>query len=178
MGCADNDLFCSKITVILIGIGSAGLVVSIYHWISVAWCQYRSTAQQDVTRGGENTGIVSSTIQLIPAYSYKKEDNKKEEEDTTCPICLCEVQQGEQVRSLPECNHYFHVPCIDMWLYSHSSCPICRADATPPQSVFPTSTSGLVGDRDHRTSEDSATSMEHVFRILPWCFPLPCCCHL
>nr|XP_043637524.1 RING-H2 finger protein ATL3-like isoform X2 [Erigeron canadensis] len=43
-----------------------------------------------------------------------------------CSVCLCEVQQGEDIRILPKCHHAFHAECIDMWFHSHSTCPICR----------------------------------------------------
>ncbi|KAK1312315.1 RING-H2 finger protein ATL74 [Acorus calamus] len=45
---------------------------------------------------------------------------------TECPICLGEFHDGEKVRVLPECNHGFHVGCIDEWLAGQSSCPTCR----------------------------------------------------
>lgn len=54
----------------------------------------------------------SSGLNIIPA--------------TDCPICLGEFNEGEKVRILPKCNHGFHVKCIDTWLLSRSSCPICR----------------------------------------------------
>ena len=31
------------------------------------------------------------------------------------------------VRALPQCQHIFHVRCIDNWLLRHASCPLCRA---------------------------------------------------
>ncbi|XP_008785904.2 RING-H2 finger protein ATL72-like [Phoenix dactylifera] len=43
-----------------------------------------------------------------------------------CAICLSEFLPGERVRVLPKCNHGFHVRCIDRWLASRSSCPMCR----------------------------------------------------
>ncbi|TQD85191.1 hypothetical protein C1H46_029279 [Malus baccata] len=51
--------------------------------------------------------------------------------DGTCAVCLGEFKEGEYFRTLPECSHSFHVQCIDMWLYSQPSCPVCRANATP-----------------------------------------------
>ncbi|WZZ38970.1 hypothetical protein YC2023_035229 [Brassica napus] len=34
---------------------------------------------------------------------------------------------GELGRKLRTCGHGFHVECIDMWLSSHSTCPLCRS---------------------------------------------------
>ncbi|XP_073301064.1 putative RING-H2 finger protein ATL21A [Primulina huaijiensis] len=45
---------------------------------------------------------------------------------TTCPICLEEYNPTETVKSIIECGHCFHDSCIDQWLRTHSSCPICR----------------------------------------------------
>ncbi|XP_073048257.1 putative RING-H2 finger protein ATL21A [Primulina eburnea] len=47
---------------------------------------------------------------------------------TTCPICLEEYNPTETVKSIIQCGHCFHESCIDLWLRTHSSCPICRND--------------------------------------------------
>lgn len=47
---------------------------------------------------------------------------------TPCPICLVDYVDGDTIRVLPTCRHYFHVGCIDMWLSKSSSCPACRAN--------------------------------------------------
>jgi E3 ubiquitin-protein ligase ATL41 len=52
-----------------------------------------------------------------------------------CAVCLSLVQEGEVVRRLPACTHLFHVCCIDMWLHSHSTCPLCRATVLPTKEV-------------------------------------------
>ncbi|TKY47178.1 RING-H2 finger protein ATL3 [Spatholobus suberectus] len=71
-------------------------------------------------------GLDSSTIRAIPLFIY--EHNKaQEEEELECVICLSAFEGGEMGRCLPKCGHGFHVECIDMWLGSHSNCPICRA---------------------------------------------------
>ncbi|XP_051226848.1 RING-H2 finger protein ATL74-like [Lolium perenne] len=68
---------------------------------------------------------------LLPAFAYKREggggDAGAGSGWAQCVICLGLVQVGELVRRLPACNHIFHADCIDMWLRSHSTCPICRA---------------------------------------------------
>lgn len=43
-----------------------------------------------------------------------------------CVVCLSELEESDEVIVLPQCGHYFHMECIDMWLRSHSNCPICR----------------------------------------------------
>lgn len=48
----------------------------------------------------------------------------------TCPICVCEFEDGDDVRILPcDGRHRFHQECIDPWLLQVSSlCPLCRLD--------------------------------------------------
>ena len=51
-----------------------------------------------------------------------------------CAVCITELAAGEAARLLPRCGHAFHVECVDMWLRSHSTCPLCRcavADEAP-----------------------------------------------
>lgn len=36
-------------------------------------------------------------------------------------------QDNEKVKVLIECQHVYHSRCLDLWLSSHSSCPLCRA---------------------------------------------------
>nr|GMC87189.1 RING-H2 finger protein ATL51-like [Ipomoea batatas] len=64
-----------------------------------------------------------SAVQLVVTVRYGKE--RKEDE---CVVCLSQFVQGEEVRVLVQCGHVFHVSCIETWLRSHPTCPICRVN--------------------------------------------------
>jgi hypothetical protein len=48
------------------------------------------------------------------------------QEGLECAVCLCRYEDNEILRLLPKCKHAFHVDCVDLWLASHSTCPLCR----------------------------------------------------
>lgn len=70
------------------------------------------------------TGLKKRDLRQIPVAVY--DTSSPGFPGTDCPICLGEFVDGQKVRVLPQCNHGFHVRCIDTWLLSHSSCPNCR----------------------------------------------------
>ncbi|KAH9500016.1 hypothetical protein Btru_076171 [Bulinus truncatus] len=43
-----------------------------------------------------------------------------------CSICLSDYQRGDEKRILP-CSHNFHMDCVDQWLLTNATCPVCRA---------------------------------------------------
>nr|KYP34515.1 RING-H2 finger protein ATL1A [Cajanus cajan] len=130
--------------------GSASFVITIYHLIILCRTQRHVTnqnAQQQRQQQGRSTGGNTVVPHLIPAHKYEKKNNGGDvEEDGTCAVCLGDFEEGEELRTLPECMHAFHVACIDMWLYSHSNCPVCRSSATPPSALIHRSPEFASGD--------------------------------
>ncbi|KAG0628434.1 hypothetical protein M758_1G026200 [Ceratodon purpureus] len=81
-------------------------------------------------------GLGKSAVEALPKFRYKTADHLKTSTDAgdshlECPICLGKFEEDEMGRALPKCGHSFHLECIDMWLYSHSTCPLCRAILEP-----------------------------------------------
>ncbi|KAH0448324.1 hypothetical protein IEQ34_022124 [Dendrobium chrysotoxum] len=72
-------------------------------------------------------GLDAAAIEKLPTFPYRRPENGGSAAE--CAVCLSVAEEGEMVRMLPECKHLFHVGCIDMWLYSHSTCPVCRGEA-------------------------------------------------
>lgn len=71
-------------------------------------------------------GLDRPTIESYPTTVLGESRRLPKTSDGTCPICLSEYQPKETLRSIPECNHYFHADCIDEWLKLNGSCPLCR----------------------------------------------------
>jgi E3 ubiquitin-protein ligase ATL41 len=76
-------------------------------------------------------GLDAAAIAALPTTAYGTEVGGS----TECAICLGAVEQGDTVRVLPACGHVFHVPCVDTWLTSSSSCPVCRAGVEPQDAA-------------------------------------------
>ncbi|GAB4833150.1 hypothetical protein Ancab_031396 [Ancistrocladus abbreviatus] len=98
------------------------------------------TPDQAAARLAASTGLKKSALRQIPVMVYGS--SEVEIPATECPICLGEFVEGEKVRVLPNCNHGFHVRCIDTWLVSHSSCPNCRHSLLDASSATAFSGSG------------------------------------
>ncbi|KAK6935559.1 Zinc finger, RING-type, partial [Dillenia turbinata] len=51
--------------------------------------------------------------------------------DSQCCVCLGEFELKEELNQVPTCKHVFHIECISHWLYSNSTCPLCRCSVVP-----------------------------------------------
>lgn len=64
---------------------------------------------------------------LEAAATTDKEGN---DNDIKCSICQEEYSEGDEVGRL-ECQHGYHVGCIQQWLRLKNWCPICKISAAP-----------------------------------------------
>ncbi|EER89870.1 hypothetical protein BDA96_10G206000 [Sorghum bicolor] len=76
-----------------------------------------------VSRGGLSATAIAA---VAPAFPYKDDAAAAQ-----CAVCLEGMKDGEAARRLPACSHAFHAGCIDMWLDSHATCPVCRSHVVP-----------------------------------------------
>ena len=127
----DSGTDFSPLILAVIGTLASAFLLVIYFTFISKYCRRRGgrTVDQmfnDPTWQVASAGLAEDLIRSITVYKYKK--NGGVVEGTDCSVCLSEFEDGEKLRLLPKCNHAFHLPCIDTWLKSHSSCPLCRFD--------------------------------------------------
>ncbi|MBA0707505.1 hypothetical protein Golax_019545 [Gossypium laxum] len=71
-------------------------------------------------------GLDGSRIEAYPITLLGENLELPRPNDNTCSICLSEYQAKETIRTIPDCNHYFHANCVDEWFKLNAACPVCR----------------------------------------------------
>ncbi|KAK9159137.1 hypothetical protein Scep_005711 [Stephania cephalantha] len=83
-----------------------------------------STTNAAAPPDGTAAGLDHATINSFPTLLHC---SSSDETAAQCSICLSSFRDEEKVKVLPDCNHTYHPHCVDEWLSSRSSCPLCRA---------------------------------------------------
>lgn len=102
------------------------------------------------------SGGTAGEKEVVSGVKYQKETHVKDI-GSECPVCLSVFADGEEVKQLTACKHSFHVACIDMWLNSHSNCPVCRASVPVKRPSNGTTASASRNDDFHQGLPDAAS---------------------
>ncbi|CAD6265109.1 unnamed protein product [Miscanthus lutarioriparius] len=86
------------------------------------------------------SGLAEAAIRRIPTFRYRHGHlvlavAEAKQAGAECAVCLADFRDGERLRVLPPCLHAFHIDCIDAWLQSAASCPLCRAAVSDPAAI-------------------------------------------
>jgi hypothetical protein len=88
----------------------------------------QGASEEDIARNpvrlledGDDLIHIANNMESVDLESAVEGSEKK------CSICLEHFRREEMVRTLP-CFHSYHANCIDPWLRSNSTCPICKHD--------------------------------------------------
>ncbi|CAN4081726.1 unnamed protein product [Withania somnifera] len=98
-----------------------------------------------------DSGLDQAFIDALPVFPFD------------CAVCLCEFSEKDKLRLLPTCSHAFHINCIDTWLLTNSTCPLCRGTLFNPGFLTgfdfddPIEEDGRAGNRDHVLSAAQKT---------------------
>lgn len=143
------------------------------------------------TGGTRLQGLDTQVLESLPVVVFEKKDFN---DGIECAVCLSELIDGEKARVLPKCSHGFHLECIDMWFYSHSTCPLCRnpvgsdsqtdelhssSSVEEENSTLPTNVlfwgtgTGLVQETLHSSSTPRTTDRMLVIDVPTTSSPLP-----
>lgn len=116
-------------------------------------------------RAAAARGLDASVIETFPIFTYAEvKDHQIGKGALECAVCLNEFEDIETLRLIPKCDHVFHPECIDAWLQSHDTCPVCRADLNPQPDEPPVQVPQLI--RDEPVTEQEQQNDEVSIRIV------------
>ncbi|RZC91379.1 hypothetical protein C5167_027444 [Papaver somniferum] len=85
-----------------------------------------------------STGLDGPAVKSLPTIVVRESGRLPNPDNNICSICLSEYQPNETLKTMPACNHCFHVDCIDVWLLLNSTCPICRISPVSEKNAIGT----------------------------------------
>ncbi|XP_044501394.1 E3 ubiquitin-protein ligase ATL4-like [Mangifera indica] len=91
-----------------------------------------------------------SILDSLPLFTFSSV-TRPSSSGGDCAVCLSKFEPQDQLRLLPLCCHAFHALCIDIWLKSNQTCPLCRSPIHSSESDVLKgiqASSAAVGDTD------------------------------
>lgn len=125
------------------------LIISLFHFLGlsdfletdISYCWSEPTTSADINI--PSISIMSTSAldsrELLPVMKLeevrRRQSSSVDVELEMCTVCLCEIEDEEEIRLLENCQHYFHRCCLDGWMeHEQTTCPLCRT----PFVVVPT----------------------------------------
>ncbi|KAJ1289508.1 hypothetical protein BS78_02G169700 [Paspalum vaginatum] len=122
--------------------------------------------------GGSCGGLGQAAIDALPEFAYaelsgasanpagagaaaaSRKGKEKAARPFDCAVCLCEFAAHDRLRLLPPCGHAFHVACIDVWLRSSATCPLCRTKLSKAAAAAPSAGNDAGEDESKQQQQD------------------------
>ncbi|CAI5476946.1 unnamed protein product [Closterium sp. Yama58-4] len=98
----------------------------------------------------------------VGGSSQPPREREVADDDAECCICLGPYEDAVLLRELP-CSHHFHSACVDKWLRTRPTCPLCKYDITAPPAAATSSS----GSSARRWAVDLADAASGISRDVP-----------
>lgn len=149
---------------------TAGAVLCLLFFLGIVFFYIRNCVESRIVVTRSNTtncpcscsqGINKELLNTFPILFYSTiKDVKTDKGPLECAVCLTDFKEQDTLRLLPKCNHVFHPQCIDSWLASHVTCPVCRANLNQDSCQVAMTIPTNFNNNDQTCEENSETVAE------------------
>ncbi|CAN6336573.1 unnamed protein product [Urochloa humidicola] len=110
-------------------------------------------------------GVPKPVIEALPFFRFATLRGARQ--GMECSVCLARFDDADHLRLLPRCRHAFHLACVDRWLESNASCPLCRARVDAADASlglkYPSSARIVFGGGDDGGAAGSGRDLLDIF---------------
>ncbi|XP_057807521.1 E3 ubiquitin-protein ligase ATL4-like [Salvia miltiorrhiza] len=136
---SSDDVSSSSIVIVIIIIASAVIIsASIYLLLRLLSKRIhrsfsaaddvvlrRDSSSQNPSQPQCHAAPPDALLDSLPVFTFRSVTGNLTGGD--CAVCLSKFEPHDQLRLLPICCHAFHATCIDAWIVSNQTCPLCRS---------------------------------------------------
>ncbi|KAL1561897.1 RING-type E3 ubiquitin transferase [Salvia divinorum] len=106
--------------------------------IYIRHCGGGAAPSMRARRAAQCRGLDAAVVDAFPTFTYAEvKEHRIGRSALECAVCLSDFEGDETLRLIPKCDHVFHPECVDAWLESHVTCPVCRANLDPQNGDEP-----------------------------------------
>jgi len=132
---------------------------------------YISFKESDLDTGAFSPGLAPEKIAELPVIQYSNYKKQMEHNHSTCEsecsICLEAFESEDNVNTLYNCQHIYHLECIKKWLIGHKNCPYCRARVYKTESAIDIDEDIKTTHEENSTFSDFMVATGWNFNLLP-----------
>ncbi|KAG4188079.1 hypothetical protein ERO13_A08G140601v2 [Gossypium hirsutum] len=106
-----------------------------------------------------------SFLDSLPMFTFSSITRRSNNGSTVsgdCAVCLSKFEPLDQLRLLPLCCHAFHAQCIDAWLTTNQTCPLCRSQRKTGSDSGDQRRSYSIGSFDYIVEEESQLNRNQI----------------
>ncbi|CAK8570614.1 unnamed protein product [Lathyrus sativus] len=169
------------VAIVIIGMMATSLLFLAYYTLVIKCCldwnsfdlvrvrSFSFSRQNDQNQSSsysmtsEARGLEQGVINSIPIIRYKEEKEYGDDGRVSCEcaFCLNEFEHDEKLRAIPNCNHLFHIDCVDVWLQNNANCPLCRRRVSLTREIHVENVENIIGDCEDFVVIDLDHDNEH-----------------
>ncbi|KAG6434503.1 hypothetical protein SASPL_106140 [Salvia splendens] len=123
----------ASIMIVIIIIASA-VIISASIYLLLRLISKRFSTADDVVVSSNRRVAPSDLLHSLPLFTFRSVARNLNSGGGDCAVCLSKFEARDQLRLLPLCCHAFHAACIDKWIASNQTCPLCRSTVFPSAS--------------------------------------------
>ncbi|EPS58857.1 hypothetical protein M569_15955, partial [Genlisea aurea] len=144
----DSTVSSSVSVFAIVIVAASAIIVSASIYLVVRVLSRRFHRREDVVRSQDSVGTASGgqvrqcgsspatggLLDSLPLFTFGSVTGRLSGSGGDCAVCLSKFARHDQLRLLPLCCHAFHAACIDAWIVSNQTCPLCRSSVLPSES--------------------------------------------
>ncbi|CAK8684017.1 unnamed protein product [Clavelina lepadiformis] len=142
-----------KTSIIFVSVSFMILMLVSLAWLVFYYIQRFRMIQTHNRSQRLRASLAQKALAKIPVLTVKRGDSVISSE-TICAVCLESYKIGDTIRELP-CKHIFHKKCIDPWLQSKRTCPMCKVNVLKALGLEEHDNPALDVERHSETEETS-----------------------